>query len=118
MESHYLTPLFAPKSIVVFAGDADQPDTQTSYGRAIGAQLAQGGFTGPVTFLDTGMTGTLTELARSRADLAVIALPDQDLALALEVAGRIQCRAALILSSGVEAPLACLLYTSPSPRDS
>jgi len=110
MESHYLTPLFSPESIVVFAGDADQPETQTSYGRAIGAQLEQGGFAGPVTFLQTGMTGTLTELARSRADLAVIALPDRELAVALEVAGRIQCRAALILSSGVEAPLAGELH--------
>ncbi|HWW71173.1 MAG TPA: CoA-binding protein, partial [Duganella sp.] len=110
METHYLTPLFSPKSIVVFAGDVDQPDTQTSYGRSIGAQLEQGGFTGPVTFLKTGMTGTLADLAQSRADLAVIALPDQDLAFALEVAGRIQCRAALILSSGVQAPLAGELH--------
>lgn len=110
MENHYLTPLFSPKSIVVLAGDADRPDTQTGYGRAIGAQLAQGGFTGPVTFLQTGMTGTLTDLAQSRADLAVIALPDEDLAFALEVAGRIQCRAALILSSGVQAPLARELH--------
>lgn len=110
MDTHYLTPLFSPKSIVIFAGDADQPDTQTSYGRAIRAQLAQGGFTGPVTFLQTGMTGTLTDLAQSRADLAVIALPDPDLAFALEVAGRIQCRAALILSSGVQAPLARELH--------
>ena len=110
MESHYLTPLFSPESIVVFAGDVDQPDTQTSYGRHIGAQLEQGGFAGPVTFLKTGMTGTLGDLAQSRADLAVIALPDQDLAFALEVAGRIQCRAALILSSGVQAPLAGELH--------
>ncbi|WP_373999916.1 GNAT family N-acetyltransferase [Duganella sp. 1411] len=96
--------------MVVFAGDVDQPDTQTSYGRHIAAQLEQGGFTGPVTFLKTGMTGTLGDLAQSRADLAVIALPDQDLAFALEVAGRIQCRAALILSSGVQAPLAGELH--------
>ena len=111
MDSHYLTPLFSPKSIVVFAGNADQPETQTSYGRNIGNQLAQGGFTGPITFLEVGMSGTLTDLAHARADLAVIALPDADLAFALEVAGRIQCRAALILSSGVEAVLARELHT-------
>ena len=64
MESHYLTPLFSPSSIVVFAGDVDQPDTQTSYGRHIGAQLEQGGFAGPVTFLKIGMTGTLGDLAQ------------------------------------------------------
>ena len=36
MDNHYLTPLFAPKSIVVFAGRDDQPDSQTTYGRKIG----------------------------------------------------------------------------------
>lgn len=110
METHYLSPLFSPRSIVVFAGDASAPDTQTSYGRSIGAQLAQGGFSGPVTFLEVGMSGTLTDLAHSRADLAVIALPDADLAFALEVAGRIQCRAALILSNGVQGALAMELH--------
>lgn len=89
MENHYLTPLFSPASIVVFAGHADQPDSQSSYGRGIGAQLKQGGFAGPLTYLDVGMTGTLTELAHARADLAVIALPHAELAFALEVAGRI-----------------------------
>ncbi len=106
MQSHYLSPLFSPKSIVVFAGHADLPATQTSYGRNIGAQLAAGGFAGPITFLEVGMSGTLTDLAHARADLAIIALPDAELAMALEVAGRIQCRAALILSSGVQSDLA------------
>eukprot|EP01030_Chromulinospumella_sphaerica_P007101 gene7101-6944_t len=110
METHYLTPLFSPQSIVVFAGKPDQPDTQTSYGRSISAQLEQGGFKGPVTYLDVGMTGTLADLAHSRADLAVIALPTEELCFALEVAGRIQCRAALILSAGVDSTLARELH--------
>jgi acetyltransferase len=49
-----------------------------------------------VTFLDIGMSGTLGELANSRADLAAIALPDDELLSALEVAGCIQCQATLI----------------------
>ncbi|GJJ05095.1 acetyl CoA synthetase subunit alpha [Duganella rhizosphaerae] len=110
METHYLTPLFSPKSIVVFAGKADQPDSQTCYGRGIRAQLEQGGYTGPVTYLDVGMSGTLADLAHSRADLAVIALPNDELSFALEVAGRIQCRAALILSAGVDGALARELH--------
>ncbi|MES2151240.1 MAG: bifunctional acetate--CoA ligase family protein/GNAT family N-acetyltransferase [Pseudomonadota bacterium] len=101
MESHYLTPLFSPRSMVVFAGRADRPEEQTSYGRSIRAQLEQGGFDGPVTYLDAGVKGTLGTLAQSRADLAVLALPNEDLVFALEVAGRIECRAALILSAGV-----------------
>ena len=101
MDKHYLTALFSPRSIVVFAGKPDAPDAQTAYGRGITTQIRDSGFAGPVTFLDIGMSGTLGDLAHSRADLAVIALPDAELVAALEVAGRIQCRAALIISSGI-----------------
>ncbi len=65
---------------------------------------------GPVTYLDVGMNGTLSDLAHSRADLAVIALPNDEVAFALEVAGRIQCRAALVISAGVAPPLAKELH--------
>ena len=102
MDKHYLTPLFSPESIVVFAGKPDEPESQSSYGRSISTQIRDSGFAGPVTFLDIGMSGTLGDLAHSRADLAVIALPNEELPSALEVAGRIQCRAALIISSGVD----------------
>jgi acetyltransferase len=102
MDKHYLTPLFSPTSIVVFAGKTDDPDSQSTYGRNISTQIRESGFAGPVTFLDVGMSGTLSELAHSRADLAIIALPKAELVSALEVAGRIQCQAALIISSGVD----------------
>ena len=102
MDKHYLTPLFSPASIVVFAGKVDDPDSQSKYGRCISEQIRGSGFEGQVTFLDTGMSGTLGELAHSRADLAVIALAEEELRAALEVAGRIQCKAALIISSGVD----------------
>ena len=55
-------------------------------------------FEGTVTYLDIHMKGTLGDLAQSRADLAVIALPNEQLEAAMEVVGRIQCRSALILS--------------------
>jgi len=102
MDKHYLTPLFSPTSIVVFAGKADDPDSQSTFGRSISTQIRESGFAGPVTFLDVGMSGTLGELAHSRADLAIVALPNEELVSALEVAGRIQCQAALIISSGVD----------------
>ncbi len=110
MQAHYLTPLFSPASIVVFCGKEDQPQSQSSYGRGIRAQLEESGFSGPVTYLDVGMSGTLSDLAHSRADLAVIALPNDEVAFALEVAGRIQCRAALVISAGVAPPLAKELH--------
>ena len=114
MDKHYLTPLFSPSSIVVFTGGAERPDdqqgTQTALARALLTNLREGGFTGSITPLDIHMTGTLADLAQSRADLALIALPDEQVAAALEVAGRIRCRAALVLSSGLAAaPCADLL---------
>ena len=110
MDQHYLTPLFSPQSIVVFAGDGGRPESQTALARALLAGLRDGGFAGTVTHLDIHMTGTLADLAHSRADLALIALPDDQVAAALEVTGRIRCRAALVLSSGLPAaPCAELL---------
>ncbi|GAB3545071.1 GNAT family N-acetyltransferase [Noviherbaspirillum agri] len=113
MDKHYLNPLFSPGSIVVFAGDENTPGAQTPYGRLIGEQLravAEGGYRGPVNYLDIGMTGTLSALAQSKADLAIIALPNDQLVAALDIAGRIRCRTAVIISAGVDAALAAQLH--------
>lgn len=103
MDRHILSSLFAPRSIVVFAGDPDAADAPTLLARTLRDNLRAGGFAGPVTWLDIGMTGKLADLAHARADLALIALPDAQIAEALEIAGRIRCRAALVLSSGLPA---------------
>ncbi|NMM09070.1 MAG: bifunctional acetate--CoA ligase family protein/GNAT family N-acetyltransferase [Polaromonas sp.] len=102
MDKHYLTPLFSPESIVVFAGKVDDPATQTTQGKALHHALRAQRYSGTLTFLDIHTSGTLAELAQTRADLAIIALPPQDLAAALEVAGRMACRAALVISSGID----------------
>ncbi len=102
MDRHYLAPLFAPASVLLFAGGED--------GASVRAQLRAGGFAGRVTELDAASSGTLGELAQARADLALIALPPAELAAALEAAGRIQCGAALIVSCGVDAALAHTLH--------
>jgi acetyltransferase len=115
LERHYLTPLFEPQSIVVFAGDpdavADVPDAADSAGptaaHTLIRALRQGrtpaglAYSGPITWLDVGMSGTLADLAAARANLALIALPPEDCAAALEITGRIRCRAALLLSAGL-----------------
>ncbi len=109
MDKHYLTPLFSPASIVVFAGDPAQPETQTALARAVLDGLRGEGsspgkaFAGAISYFGIQMTGTLADLAQSRADLAIIALPHEQIAAALEVAGRIRCRAALVLSTGLPA---------------
>ena len=112
MDMHHLTPLFSPQSIVIFAGDpeASDADAQTAHAKLLVRQLKDGGYPRAVRFLDINMRGTLADLAQSRVDLAVIALPSAQLAAALEVTGRIQCKAALIVSSGVDAILAADLH--------
>ncbi len=100
VDRHYLHPLFNPRSLVVFAGDPDA-EAPTREARTLRQALAASGFAGTVTWLDIAMTGTLSDLASSRADLALIALSPDDSAAALEIVGRIRCRAALLLTSGI-----------------
>ncbi len=102
MDHHYLTPLFAPQAIVVFAGERGS-DAPTREAQCLREAFAAGAYTGQVTWLDIGMTGTLGDLAQSRADLALIALPAEQAPAALEIAGRIRCRAAVVLGSDLPA---------------
>ena len=103
MEKHYLTSLLAPESIVVFAGQADDAASQTAHGRALHAALRAQRYAGTLHFLDIHTSGTLADLAQSRADLAIIALPPQDVPAALELAARMACRSALVVSRGIGA---------------
>src|SRR5690242_17089684 len=102
MDKHFLTPLFAPESIVVFAGRHDDPD-RPPLSKSISDALRAQRFTGNLQFVDIHTSGTLADLAQTRADLAIIALPALDVAAALEVAGRMACRSALVVSSGIDA---------------
>jgi acetyltransferase len=103
MDKHYLTPLFAPESVVVFTGRADGPASRSTLGATIDEALRAQRYRGELQFLDIHTSGTLADLAQTRADLAIIALPPKDVAAALEVAGRMTCRSALVVSSGVGA---------------
>ena len=103
MDKHYLTPLFEPQAVVVFCGRKGEPASQTAQGRALYELLRAQRYAGTLRFLDIGTTGTLGDLAQTRADLAIIALPPKDVAAALEVAGRMTCRAALVISNGLSA---------------
>ena len=110
MEKHYLTSLFTPGSVIVLAGDPDAPESQTPQARALLDGLKAQKFTGTLQFFDINTSGTLADLAQIRADLAIIVQPNKDLPAALEIAGRMNCRAALVLSNGVDAELAGQLH--------
>jgi acetyltransferase len=115
MEKHYLAPLFTPASVVAFAGpregatDAIAAAHSPMSARVLNEALRAQRFTGTLQFLDIGTSGTLGDLAQTRADLAIIALPTQEIAAALEVAARIRCRSALVISSGVDGAEAAVL---------
>ncbi|MEO8808599.1 MAG: acetate--CoA ligase family protein, partial [Burkholderiaceae bacterium] len=100
MDKHYLTPLFSPESIIVFAGPSDDPTSQTPHARALHQALRAQRYSGTLQFADLSVSGTLADLAQTRADLALIALPPAEVAAALEVAARVACRAVLMVGSG------------------
>jgi len=103
-DKHYLTALFSPASITVLAGNSDAPDALTIQAATLHQALRAQRYTGKLTFIDMQQTsGTLVQLTQARADLALIALPEAEVSAALEVAGRIGCRAALVISSGTAA---------------
>jgi acetyltransferase len=124
VDRHFLTPLFNPRSLVVFAGaeyagtampGGSTPPTREA--RVLHDALTEGrdsagagGYAGNVAWLDIGMSGTLADLAHSRADLAIIALPHEETLAAMEIVGRIRCRAALVLSSGMPAAQCSVLH--------
>ena len=117
MDKHYLTPLFTPASILVFAGPIDAPEQQTAHARLLRQALATPGYSGQVQWMDTNTSGTLADLAQSRADLAIIALPPKDIAAALEVAGRMACRAAMVIGSGITPDQAAELHRIAKRED-
>jgi acetyltransferase len=110
MDKHYLTPLFSPSSIAVLAGPVDDPASQTPQARALLQALRAQRFAGTLAFVDIHASGTLADLAGAQADLALIALPPDQVASALELAGRIKCRAALVISAGIDAAHAAELH--------
>ena len=101
LDKHYLTPLFAPSSVVVLAGPGNQLDSLTPVARHVQEALRAQKYTGTLTFVDIHTSGTLADLAQARADLAVIALPADEVIAALEIAGRMNCRAAVVISTGM-----------------
>ncbi|QDL55481.1 GNAT family N-acetyltransferase [Rhodoferax aquaticus] len=110
MDKHFLTPLFSPSSVVVFAGSTDKRATVSQHSQALSHALRAQRFAGSLVFLDIHASGTLADLADAHADLAVIALPPEEVGAALEIAARIKCRAAVVISSGIGAAQAAQLH--------
>ncbi len=100
MDAHPLTPLLAPRSLIVLAGPEGQRSPRAEL---LLRHLKAQRYIGQLNIADVQRSGTLAELSRTRADLAVLALPPEDLPAGVELAGRMGCRSALALGSGVDA---------------
>lgn len=101
MDKHYLSPLLSPQSVLVFADSQSKYCTPLAQSQVLYKALTSQRFVGKLTFLDIRTKGTLEELAHVRADLAIVSLPHPEVAAALEVAGQMKCKAALVVSSGM-----------------
>jgi len=118
MDQHFLTPLFAPTSIAIFAGSTDDPEQLTEQARLLHPALRAQRFTGTYRFIDIRATsGTLADLASAKSDLAIIALPFEDIAPAIELASRMDCHAVMVLSAGITAEQAEVLHKVAKQAD-
>ena len=69
MDKHYLTPLFSPQHVLVFAASAEQATDAYAQAQAqvLRDNLTAQRFTGEMTFVDIHTSGTLADLAHTRA---------------------------------------------------
>lgn len=112
MDKHYLTPLFNPRSVAVFSPNPSSPENgeAATGARRVQDWLAEQAFAGTVHQIDMHASSSLADLAHMRSDLALIALPSAELMDAVDLAGRMKCRAALVLGNGVGAEQAAALH--------
>ncbi|MCV6636752.1 bifunctional acetate--CoA ligase family protein/GNAT family N-acetyltransferase [Candidatus Albibeggiatoa sp. nov. NOAA] len=103
MSQHYLTPLFAPKSIAVF-GASSSPD---SVGSILFKNLLDGGFKGAVyainikyeKVLDQKVYRNIKEIGKP-VDLVIITTPARTIPQIIEACGEVGVKTAVILSAG------------------
>jgi acetyltransferase len=63
VDRHFLTPLFSPSAIVVFAGGRNADEVAHPQARMLLKAIQQQAFAGSIDYLDTEKIGTLSELA-------------------------------------------------------
>ncbi len=102
MDKHYLSSLFSPESIALFTKSA-QADNSSDALLRVKHWLSQQTSQAQWHEVDMNSVGSLSDFAHQHCDLALIDLPVGDVPDALEIAGRMKCRAAVIVGSGFSA---------------
>jgi acetyltransferase len=100
MDKHYLASLFSPLSIALFTKTMDSAEPLSNERLTVRHWLSQQKSQAEWHEVNMNSVGSLSDLAHQHSDLAVIDLPPADVKDALEIAGRMKCRAALIVGSG------------------
>ena len=110
MEKHYLSHLLTPRSVAVFCQAQPSQPTQEQAARTVQTWLESEQFKGPLStiLLDSGQA--LHDFSESGADLALIQVESARVSETIDLAGRMKCRAALVLGSGMDAGSAALAH--------
>ena len=106
MEKHYLSSLFTPRSVAVFRSPADPDAPADEAARCVTAWLGSESFNGTVQTLDPDSAQLLAEAGAQPIDLAILQVTAQRLCDTVALAGRMKCRAALVLGTGIDAATA------------
>ncbi|MEW8508624.1 MAG: bifunctional acetate--CoA ligase family protein/GNAT family N-acetyltransferase [Candidatus Thiodiazotropha sp.] len=103
MQSHYLTPLFSPKSIAMFGAS----DRKNSVGEVVFRNLKSAGFKGeiyPINLKHDKVQGVKAyksiEAVGKSVDLAVVATPAQTIPAIVQACGEHGVKAMIVLSAG------------------
>jgi len=103
MDKHYLNALFQPHSVTVFSHSSKTDSASYAGTRHLLDLLEQQAFRGKLVHVDLQATVHLNELADVQSDLAIIALPSEDIEHALTLAGHMGSRAAVVIGSNIQA---------------
>ena len=100
MEKHYLNALLDSSSVSIFT-NSKNPPIQGSYQELFLTLFQEGKYLGEVEWVDVNTTLDLSKKDIKTKEVAIIALPQEELLSALDLAGRLKHQAAVLICSGV-----------------
>lgn len=99
---HGLTPAFSPRSVIIIQPREETTTVASDWGETLQQRLLAEGYAGRVDLVSRQQSGTLQDLMKSNADLAILPPDPDELPQALELAARIGCKSALSLCTHID----------------
>ncbi len=119
MTIHNLDYLFRPSSVALFGAS----ERRGSVGATVAANLLAGGFNGPIWFVNPKYEQVQgrpcyasVEALPGTPDLAVVAIPPQAVPGLIAAVGNKGCRAAIVLTAGIEGELETKMLQAARPH--